>query len=334
MTESSSTNATPSRKAAVLLAQLDAVAAAALLERLPPPQAEELRARVVSLDHIDAVEKTAVVGEFLAAELFQSLRPRRQGLSHPGAVRPGGHPAEGEKFAAPFAFLHETPPEDLAYGLSDEPAAVAALVIRHLPPVQAAAVLARLAAPLQAQAIACLANPQSPRDGELDELEQRLKDRLAADSSGGEGGLTSLAEILRAASPYEQEVLRESLALFAPDLAQRLTHEPQRRAIDAQPTFDDVLRLPDDRLSRLFYEADPDVAILALAGGPVSLVERVCSELPAREARLMQRAVENLGPVRLGDIDAARQEMARLLRRIDESSPLGETQARRLAVMV
>lgn len=315
------------RKAAVLLAQLDTAAADAVLDRLPSPQAEELRAQVVSLEQIDAAEKRAVMGEFLAAKPFESWRTERQLAARHTPE------ADAADLAAPFSSLHETPPEELARSLGDESAPAAALVIRHLPPAQAAAVLARLDRRLQAEAISSLVQA-SPADAlPLNELEHRLRSRLV-EADAAQAGQDSLVEILKAASPFDQEMLRESLAQHAPDLAARLAGDAHAKHVDTQPAFDDVLRLADERLARLFYEADPDVAILALAGGPASLVERVCDQLPAREARLMQRAVENLGPVRLGDIDAARQEMARLLRRFDQSSPLGETQARRLAVMV
>jgi flagellar motor switch protein FliG len=323
------TDASPlRRRAAVVLSQLEASAAEELISRLPPPQAEELRAQVVSLANIDAAERQAAMEAFLSASPLDELRTRLA-----AARRTAAHTPQSLAASQPFAFLQQTGAEALARSLAEEPPAVAAQVVRHLPAARAGAVLARLAPAAQAEVLACLVQQRRPDELPVDELEERLRAKL--DSTGeGSSGIEALAEILRACRPHEQQLLRQNLARHAPKVAGLLASIPHEGPSEPAATFDDVLRLSDDRLSRLFYEADPDVAILALAGGPASLVERVCEQLPAREARLMQRAVENLGPVRLGDIDAARQAMAHLATRFIRAASLDDTPQRHLAVMI
>jgi len=88
------------------------------------------------------------------------------------------------------------------------------------------------------------------------------------------------------------------------------------------PDFDfdldfEELRFCDDRgLALLLHEANPRVALLALAGASPRLMDRIARHLPAREARSLRRKMEQLGPLRLDDIRRAQDEIARLARQL------------------
>jgi flagellar motor switch protein FliG len=52
--------------------------------------------------------------------------------------------------------------------------------------------------------------------------------------------------------------------------------------------------------------------VLALAGADASFVERAMGCLPARQARLLRRALKHLGPTRLSDVQEAQQALSGL----------------------
>lgn len=76
--------------------------------------------------------------------------------------------------------------------------------------------------------------------------------------------------------------------------------------------FDDLMRLDDQSLGVVLHAADPRTTMLALAGASDQLVHRILRQLPARKARILQRQIEQQGPLRLRDIEAAQQSLSHL----------------------
>jgi flagellar motor switch protein FliG len=74
--------------------------------------------------------------------------------------------------------------------------------------------------------------------------------------------------------------------------------------------FEDFAELSDTALARIFRAADPQVALLALCGAGRDLVDRILGRLPLREARVLRRQIEQLGPTRLRDIESAQRRLA------------------------
>ena len=86
--------------------------------------------------------------------------------------------------------------------------------------------------------------------------------------------------------------------------------------------FDDLAQLDDATLWDVFRVAEPEVALLALLGTPPPLVERILAGMSARKAKGLRRKLNCPGPIRLSDIEEARQEIAALAQRMSHSSPV------------
>jgi len=76
------------------------------------------------------------------------------------------------------------------------------------------------------------------------------------------------------------------------------------------PDFHSLTGLSNPALARVLMSVDPHLAILALAGASRELVERVMRQLPTRDARSLRRRIEEIGPVRLGDVEEAQRRVA------------------------
>ena len=74
--------------------------------------------------------------------------------------------------------------------------------------------------------------------------------------------------------------------------------------------FDDLAEFDDHALAAVFERAEPHIAFLALAGAPVGLVERIMTQLSPREAKMLRKRIENIGPIRLLDVDLAQRHVA------------------------
>ena len=88
--------------------------------------------------------------------------------------------------------------------------------------------------------------------------------------------------------------------------------------------FAELGRLDDASLWTLLSAADPDWVVLAVAGAPPALADRVIKLLPADERDEFCKAIADLGPTRLSDIEEAQRRVAELASQLEFS---GEIQA-------
>ncbi|GAC1320379.1 MAG: hypothetical protein NVSMB14_16510 [Isosphaeraceae bacterium] len=82
--------------------------------------------------------------------------------------------------------------------------------------------------------------------------------------------------------------------------------------------FEDVARMDDTEIRAAYHDDDSATWALALAGASHAARARVLEALPARSATQLRRVLEDLGPFRLGDSEAAQAETAERLRRLHD----------------
>jgi flagellar motor switch protein FliG len=308
------------RKAAILVACLDRAAADAVLAQLSPEQAHRVRQAVVVLDEITPRERESVVEEFyrfgperptqapVEVELAGRLAPQ------PGPQRSaagGGNERSGGARAKPFVRLRETEDEKLARLLSDERPQTIALVLSHLPARQAGGVLARLRPELQTEVVRRLVDLEETDPAILQEVEQALESRLSQQVQMQRrrvAGLEAISGILEAADADVRLRIMENLAARDHALSQRLNPPP----VD----FDDLADLDDGILAEVFRAVDPEWIMPALLGAMPEITERVLRFFPRAQAEALGRKLRQPGPIRLSDIEAARQKIAETATRI------------------
>ena len=76
--------------------------------------------------------------------------------------------------------------------------------------------------------------------------------------------------------------------------------------------FDDLVRLEDAALARVFRAAEPQIVLLALSGANRELIDRIVRHLPAAAGRKLRQQIATVGPTRLRDIELAQQQLVEL----------------------
>lgn len=317
------------RKAAILVSSLDAQTADQILEQMPEEQAGQVRRMMVELGDVDPREQQRVIDEFFrhgsapaapadddsqgGVELAPDLARRLEQASRP-APRLFEHDAvEQAVREAPFRFLREADAARLTPFLAGEHPQTIALVISHLPPERAAAVLAALDGTLQADVLRRLTNLDETDPEIMREVERGLESKILEQARGERrraAGLIAAADILDAAEPAAKRTLLANLARHDRPLAGTLRPQPPNFE------FDDLERLDDAALSRVFATADTELTTLALAGASPALVERLLAPLSPIERRQFNRSIETLGPLRLSDVEEAQRQIAELARQL------------------
>lgn len=81
-------------------------------------------------------------------------------------------------------------------------------------------------------------------------------------------------------------------------------------------TWAEVARFDDQVLARLFASAAPELVRLALAGADETLLDRMRRHLGPKAARALDRQIQRLDAVRIGDIVEAQERLAELAERL------------------
>ncbi len=345
-------NHDPIRKAAVFLACLDTETADALIEQMETRQAHVMRQALMALDDVGPEEQQAVIDEFIQRESgdwaskqsgvelaiafnrqpidaagsgespaqAEADRAAQTKTDHPAQTKtdlaahtktdkPGDPAAED---ARPFEFLRSADPETLAPCLENEQPQTIAFVVSHLSPDRAAELLSGLPPGLQAEVIERLVHLDETDPEILREVERVLQERVAqaAHRSGrGKSAAAAMTAILESATGRDRRQLLANLAERNPDLA--------RRFKSPELTYRDLTQLDDRTLAKLFATCELSLAILALVGSEANFVDRVLAQTPPREAKLLRRAIAQLGPTRLSDIEEAKRQLVVLAQALE-----------------
>ena len=237
------------KKAAILIASMDAASADALLDEMPPEEAARVRNAVMELEEIDPEEQHRIMQEFVrrksrdatvtdgGVELDLSPEGHMQSvLDAAGAAPPN---AAIEAAARPFQFLHDVEIETLAGVLRREHPQTTAIVVAHLSAPRAADVLRRLPAALQTEALMRIARLSPPHHEVIRDIEHEMRallsNRTHRDPLEAEG-LARVEAILQATSAKERRGLVRDLTQCDQTLARRLAGQPAAR--EATETFD------------------------------------------------------------------------------------------------
>jgi flagellar motor switch protein FliG len=232
MTKTMPQTATNLRKAAILIRSLDTDSAAAVLSRLSPSEAKQVRLAIQTLGEIDAEERADVSAEFRrsgavarenprdAVELELSTGPQFT----PPLDPPAQSPVPGS--ARPFDFLEHARVESLVPYLSREQAQTVAVVLSYLPPSRAAEVLAALPEKLAAATIERLSMLGETDPNTLQVLERELADWVArqrASRTRPMQRVDTVNSILAAAGPAARGRILANLVKHNRGLADQLS---------------------------------------------------------------------------------------------------------------
>jgi hypothetical protein len=87
-------------------------------------------------------------------------------------------------------------------------------------------------------------------------------------------------------------------------------------------TFEDLRWLAPASLQAVLGAVDSRLWAPALRGASRQLCDRILTHMPARAATLLRDEIEFRGPVRLGDVETAQQEVLEIVRRLDHTGDL------------
>lgn len=241
---------------------------------------------------------------------------------------------------SPFEFLDEAPLESLAAILAMERPQTIALVLSRMSPARAGKILVQFSPDTQAEVVRRLVDLEETDADILREVEQELQKRLSQKLHTERrrvAGIPAVAGIIEASKGGVGKTILKNLAARDKSLAQHFTPDPADA--DCEPTatypfcnykkentirqlpadrieFTDLAVMNADALCAIAESVEQEVLILALLGSPGRLMERVLRQMPRMRAAEVRRGIENIGPVRLADVEESRRIVVETARRL------------------
>ena len=214
--------------------------------------------------------------------------------------------------AASFDAIQKADPQQLAKFIHNEHPQTIALVLSHLNPSQAAALLTSLPAGLRSDV--------AQRMASLDQISpeiilkiagvigQKLK-ALGEFSRESYGGVRAVAEMLNRLDSASSREILDNIEHQDTNLAQTIRH--------LMFVFEDLLLIDPLGLKEVLAKVDRKVLTVALKGTSEQLRNQILGCMSQRGADMLKEDMEALGPIKIKEVDAAQQQIIAVVRQLE-----------------
>ncbi|MBG6058435.1 flagellar motor switch protein FliG [Cryobacterium sp. MP_M5] len=311
---------TGTQKVAVVLMNMDRQRASEVMKQFTEAEAADIAAEIVQLRRVDPEVTETTVLEFHDITVKGARNPRGGHAFAVGLLEAsfGAEKAAGvmtrvasSMAGKAFEFLDTAEPLQVLTLLDGELPQTIALVLAHLRPEHASAVLAGLDGSLPAEVAQCIATMGTATPEAIKVVTDTLKGRVGAISSSRDttavvGGIQPLVDIINRADVATERALLEALDASDPILAE----EVRSRML----TFADIVKLESRDVQQVLRGIDAAVLAVAMKGSTEGVVETIRTNLSERNREILDDEVKAMAPVRVSQVEEARATIVRAIR--------------------
>lgn len=314
------------QKAALLLVQLGKERAARVMSKLDVAEIEELTAEILRFDRVDQTLADEVVDEFYAvAEIGPGVGGGLGFAQQLLEASVGKEQAAGmiERLQASLAghsfdFLQQADARQVVSLLDGEHPQTMALVLAHLRPDHASAILAGLPEDLRADVAHRIALMERASPDVVavvtEALQRKASAVLAPRELAAVGGVQPLVEIINRADPATEKSILEGLAARDEALADQV------RAL--MFVFGDVVLLEDRAVQLVLRQVETGTLAQALKGSGPDVRDKILRNMSERARENLVEEIDLLGPIRLSQVEEARAAIVQAIRGLEESGQI------------
>jgi len=207
--------------------------------------------------------------------------------------------------------------KSVAQIISGEHPQIAAIVLSHLEPDQAAGILPLLTDEIRTDVLMRIASlnevPQSALT-ELDQLVEKQANAAPPVALRRIGGARTVANILNS---MEKDKSGEELGKI-----EQADGEMHGKIKDLLFIFDNLLDIDDRGIQAVLREVGSDVLAIALRGAEPEVQDKILRNMSKRAAEILKDDMEARGPVKLADVEAAQKEIIVIVQRLAEEGTI------------
>ncbi len=316
-------------KAAMFLVAIGAEVASRVLAHLDEKTVFKIAQEIAKIEDITVNQREELIGEFLL-----DLKKNK------GAVFGGENIAKemlieafGEEKAdnilnnithidveKGFTFLKNIDPDILSSLLENEHPQTITAALYYLSPVQNARILKNLPSYLSKDIIKRMARIERPAPGAVLEIVRVLRSkyeklRSSALKAEKADGIGTLIDIMSQMNPNQEKKLKEYLYLKLPAISDKI----RERLF----TFEAVLNLTHREVQILIDEINDDFIIAkSLKGAGDALRFKFLRNMSQNRATNTLNEMDNIGPVRLSEINEARNHIIKIMRLLNDNGTI------------
>ena len=315
------------QKAAILFITLGPEVSSGILKKLPEAEIQKITYEIANITSVTSEQREGILNEFLqinkardyiieggmdyARELLsKALGPHR-------ANEILEKVSEATQQYRPFSIARKADAHQLLNVITYEHPQTIALILCYLQPEKAAQVMAELPEETQSEVAYRIATMSTTSPMVIKEIEKVLESKLSSvvrTEMTTLGGVETLVDILNQVDRTTERNITESLEREDAELADRVK--------SSMFVFEDIITLDDVAIQRILREVEAKDLALALKGCSEEVAEVIYKNQSKRAAASLKEDMEFLGPVRLMDVEKARQGIVAVIRRLDEAGEI------------
>ena len=205
--------------------------------------------------------------------------------------------------------LREMDGKTLANFLKEEHPQTVAFVLAHLFAGHAGDVLGLLPENVQTEVAFRITQLNRTPPEVLEEVSSLLRNEIRQVRGKDVGGVRPVAEILNNVSKATEERVLAGLTEIDPELTDRVR--------DLMFVFEDLANMTDRDLQQLIREVERDKWAVALRTASPTFRKKVYGNMSERAAELLREEIENMGPVKLRDVEKVQKEILAVARELE-----------------
>lgn len=213
---------------------------------------------------------------------------------------------------ANFDALQKADPQQLAKFIHNEHPQTIALILSHLNPSQAAALLTSLPAEMRGDVALRMASLDQISPDIIARIAtiigQKLK-ALGELSRESYGGIRAVAEMFNRLDSVTGKEILENIENANPALVETVRH--------LMFVFEDLLTLDASAIVEILGRVDRKLLTVALKGTSENLKNHFLENMSQRGADMMREEMDNMGPVKIRDVETAQQQIIAVVRQME-----------------
>jgi flagellar motor switch protein FliG len=316
------------RKAAILLITLGDQTSAELIKDLPEEDVQRVSREIAVVSRISSEQADTVLEEFNQLTMAGDFIVRG-GLDYAKKILMSAFPADVAKKlldrltkalgndVVSLDVLQKADPQQLAKFIHSEHPQTVALVLSHLNPSQAAALLVSLPQGMRSDVALRMAS--------LDQISPEIITKIAGIiglklktlgefSRESYGGVRAVAEMFNRLDSTTSKEILDTIEGQDTNLVATIRH--------LMFVFEDLLLIDQNGLKEVLAKVDRKVLTVALKGTSDQLKEHILSCMSQRGAEMLREDMEALGPIKIKEVEAAQQQIIAIVRQLESEGAI------------
>lgn len=327
-TQSYTAGLTGIQKAAALLIVLGDEVSAKILKQLDEEEVQRVSRELARLSAISPEQSEAVLDEFYQMSVAHGY-VLKGGMDYARKVLLNAFGPDMAKRmldrlvkalgneVASFDALQKADPQQLAKFIHSEHPQMIALILSHLNPSQAAALLSSLPAGMRSDVALRMAS--------LDQISPEIISKVAAVigqklkvlgefSRESYGGIRAVAEVFNRLDSVTGKEMLDNIEQQEPNLAETIRH--------LMFVFEDLLLVDNAGMKEVVGRVDRKLLTVALKGTSEELKRHFMECMSQRGAELLREDMDALGPIKIKEVEAAQQQIIAVVRQLESEGVL------------